>query len=150
MDEFSHNIDEQIRRAIARGEFENLPGKGKPLELSENPHEDPGWRLAFRMLQSSGYTLPWIEKRRTIENEIEAARADLERSWLWQQSALAERQPREFIEAEWQRAMALFRRRITDLNRQIFSYNLEVPASQFQRLPLNADQEIEKIATALD
>ncbi len=150
MDEYSHNIDEQIRRAIARGEFENLPGKGKPLDLRENPHEDPGWRLAFRMLQSSGYTLPWIEKRRTIENEIEAARADLERSWLWRQGALGERQPREFIETEWQRAMARCRARVKDLNRRIRSYNLEVPASQFQRLPLNADREIEKIMALSD
>jgi len=30
---FQTNVDEQIREAIARGEFDNLPGKGKPLDL---------------------------------------------------------------------------------------------------------------------
>ena len=30
---FQTNVDEQIREAIARGEFDNLPGKGKALDL---------------------------------------------------------------------------------------------------------------------
>jgi hypothetical protein len=30
---FQKNVDEKIKEAIARGEFDNLPGKGKPLDL---------------------------------------------------------------------------------------------------------------------
>ena len=30
---FQKNVDEKIREAIARGEFDDLPGKGKPLDL---------------------------------------------------------------------------------------------------------------------
>ena len=30
---FQRNADEKIKEAIARGEFDNLPGKGKPLNL---------------------------------------------------------------------------------------------------------------------
>jgi len=30
---FHKNADEKINGAIARGEFDNLPGKGKPLDL---------------------------------------------------------------------------------------------------------------------
>lgn len=35
--------DMQIRKAIERGEFDNLPGAGKPLDLSD--HHDPDWWL---------------------------------------------------------------------------------------------------------
>jgi hypothetical protein len=28
------NVDEKIEEAIARGEFDNIPGKGKPLDLA--------------------------------------------------------------------------------------------------------------------
>lgn len=35
--------DMQIRKAIERGEFDDLPGSGKPLELSD--HHDPDWWL---------------------------------------------------------------------------------------------------------
>ena len=31
-------IDQQIREAQERGEFDNLPGKGKPLDLAPNPY----------------------------------------------------------------------------------------------------------------
>lgn len=35
--------DMQIRKAIERGEFDNLPGSGKPLDLPD--HHDPDWWL---------------------------------------------------------------------------------------------------------
>ncbi|MEA3440806.1 MAG: DUF1992 domain-containing protein [Chloroflexota bacterium] len=54
-------IEEHIRRAMEEGKFDDLPGKGKPLRLDHNPHEDPQWRTAYRMLRNSGFTLPWIE-----------------------------------------------------------------------------------------
>jgi len=57
------NAEEQIRRAIEEGKFDNLPGKGKPLNLEQNPFEDPEWRLANHVLITSGFSLPWIEKR---------------------------------------------------------------------------------------
>ncbi len=34
-------IDKVIREAIGRGEFDNLPGAGKPLDLSDA--DDPDW-----------------------------------------------------------------------------------------------------------
>ena len=36
-----------IREAMERGEFENLPGKGKPLELPDN--DDPNWWIRRKM-----------------------------------------------------------------------------------------------------
>jgi hypothetical protein len=35
-------VDGQIRRAMARGDFDNLPGAGKPIEGIGEPH-DPDW-----------------------------------------------------------------------------------------------------------
>jgi hypothetical protein len=32
------NIEELTQRAIQEGKFSDLPGKGKPLRLDENPH----------------------------------------------------------------------------------------------------------------
>ena len=32
---FQRNVDEKIKEAIARGEFDNLPGKGKALDLDD-------------------------------------------------------------------------------------------------------------------
>ena len=52
----------QIEKAIARGEFDNLPGQGRPLDLDD---EDPLWpaeiRMARRILRNSGYDNPAAE-----------------------------------------------------------------------------------------
>ncbi len=57
------NIEDHIRRAIEEGKFDDLPGKGKPLKLEDDPFVDPEWRLAHHMLRCSGFSLPWIERR---------------------------------------------------------------------------------------
>ncbi len=45
------NIEDLIQRAIQEGKFSDLPGKGKPLRLDDNPHADPDWQLAYHLLE---------------------------------------------------------------------------------------------------
>lgn len=149
MDELPRSIEEQIRQAIARGDFDNLPGKGKPLDLSENPHEDPGWRLAYRLLKENGYTLPWIETRQNIELDYEKALKSLQQSWDWRKNA-AGRRGLVHAEREWQQALQNFREQMFKLNRRIRDYNLEIPSNQFQRRLINIEQEIANITIAPD
>lgn len=48
-------IEFMIRDAIQKGEFENLPGEGKPLELkTPNPFESKEQSLISRMMKSAG------------------------------------------------------------------------------------------------
>jgi len=63
-------VDQQIREAQERGDFDRLPGRGRPL-----PRDDWGgdWGLAYHVLKQAGETLPWI----TLANEIEAAQERL-------------------------------------------------------------------------
>ena len=141
------NVEEHIRRAMEEGKFEDLPGKGKPLDLDENPLEDPDWRLAHQMLRSSGYTLPWIEISREIEKEIDTATQSLARTWAWRQTSHTSGEIAEEVEFEWQQAVARFREQITTLNERIFSYNMGVPAERFQKPILNVDREINRLTS---
>jgi DnaJ family protein C protein 28 len=143
------NVEEHLRKAMAEGKFDNLPGKGKPIHLDEsNPHADPGWELAYRMLKESGYSLPWIEAVREIQKDIEAARKDLRIAWEWHQAALTEFKPGSFPNGEWERATKAFKAKIATLNQRIRDYNLEVPAARFQRPVLNYERELLKITGA--
>ena len=140
------NIEEHLRQAIKEGKFDNLPGKGEPLHLDKtNPHADPDWELAYRMLKDSGFSLPWIETIREIEQDIEAARNDLRIAWEWYQSASSKPQPGSNPSAAWERSQALFKEKIDSLNKRIRDYNLQVPNTHFQRPVLNYEREIEKI-----
>lgn len=139
------SIEERIRQAIQEGKFDALPGKGKPLYLDENPHEDPSWRLAYHVLRSSGYTLPWIAARQDIETEIEVARQGLRRAWAWRQEALQGALPHqcyEQVEAVWQGVVETFGKQAEGLNKRIFAYNLEAPLERFQLRLLKVEQEI--------
>lgn len=134
------DIEEQIRRAIEEGQFDNLPGKGRPLKLEDNPHENPEWRLTYVMLKNSGFSLPWLEERREIEEAVEKAHADLQRAWNKLKSS---RQ----AEVGWEGAIEAYRQRIGELNRRIMHYNLSVPSSHFHMRVIDADQVIQSLST---
>ena len=136
-----NSVDEQISRAIEKGEFDNLPGKGKPLNLEENPFEDPQWRTAYSLLRNSAFTLPWIGTRKEIENDLSQARHTLLRTWKWHQRMLKTDHSTPEIKAEWERALQEFGARIEALNKRILVYNLEVPSNLLQIPQFNAEEE---------
>jgi DnaJ homolog subfamily C member 28 len=141
------DIDDAIKKAMQAGQFDDLPGKGKPLNLDENPLADPEWELAHHVLKSGGFTLPWIETRQQIEKELAEALANLKRAWEWKQSAAAQIIPPAQVELQWQQGLSAFREKVISLNKRIRDYNLEAPADRFHLLVLNGDKEIEAIVS---
>src|SRR3990172_10749312 len=101
-------IEEIIQQAIKDGAFDNLPGKGKPLNLEDNPFIDPEWQLAYHLLKQNGFAPQFIEERQAIEVELAAAREALARSWAWRQKALAAGKRADWVQAEWGRAREKF------------------------------------------
>lgn len=58
--------EERIGRAIARGEFENLPGAGSPLSLEDDALVPIEVRAAYRMLKNAGLVPPEVAERREV------------------------------------------------------------------------------------
>ena len=140
-------VEQKIKEAMKQGEFDNLPGKGKPINLDENPFEDPTMRTAYRLLKNNNFSLPWIEERKDLDASVEGALADLARSWrAYQESRRARRRPPAQAESDWQKVLGNFRRQVSDLNRRIAAYNLRAPSTTFHRLPVDAEREINKLA----
>ncbi len=64
--------DERIRAAMERGDFDNLPGAGKPLDLAENPYA--GHRsLEFHILKSNHLVPREIALGQEIDAELASA-----------------------------------------------------------------------------
>ena len=145
MNRWESLIDQKIREAMEQGEFDNLSGKGAPIDLSENPFEDPDWRTAHRLIRNAGFAPAWIEERKDIEFEIDAARNQLKRVWTILQNALGTKNERE-ARTRWEKALALYRQQATQLNRRIVAWNLKVPASGFRRKRIDAEREIEEVS----
>lgn len=64
---FSHIIAERkIQEAIRNGELDNLPGKGKPLELEDESHIPEELRLAYKILKNADCLPPELELKKEI------------------------------------------------------------------------------------
>ncbi|HEU5236640.1 MAG TPA: DUF1992 domain-containing protein, partial [Pyrinomonadaceae bacterium] len=50
---FHRNSDEKIKEAIAKGEFDNLPGAGKPLDLDAYFATPEPLRMGYSILKSA-------------------------------------------------------------------------------------------------
>ena len=142
------DIEELIRQAMLAGKFGDLPGKGKPLHLGDNPHANPEWRLAYHLLQSNGFVLPWIEQRHDIEQEFAAACGNVARSWDWRNSIEAKKFPADQITNEWHQALESFSNQVQHLNQRVRDYNLQAPAVDFQMPAINVQREIERLTAA--
>jgi DnaJ family protein C protein 28 len=139
------SIEDDILKAIEEGKFDHLPGKGKPLRLEQDPHEDPEWRLAFHILKNAGYKLPWMEARQDILFELDACRKALQQAWDLQKQALERGEARVSVEAEWRRAADDFKEKLTQINHRIRDFNLQAPGGRFHLRHLSIDKEIEAV-----
>jgi hypothetical protein len=51
---FDKLVEEMIKKAQERGEFDNLPGKGKPIDLSAYFEASEDMRMAYSILKNAG------------------------------------------------------------------------------------------------
>jgi hypothetical protein len=110
-------IDQQIREAQERGDFDNLPGQGRPLP--SEPWDDE-WGLAYHILRQAGETLPWI----SLSRDIEVAQTKL-RALL--------RDAATVPCAERARARERYLREAAALDKLLQEYAFVVPSRQLER-----------------
>lgn len=71
---FEKIVEERIKQAQKRGDFENLSGAGKPLPKEDLSHVSEELRLAYRILKNADCLPPEVE----LKNEIRETEALLE------------------------------------------------------------------------
>lgn len=72
---FEKIVEERIRRAMERGEFEDLRGTGEPLALEDDSHLPEDLRLAYKILKNAECLPPEIELRKDIEKTEDLLRS---------------------------------------------------------------------------
>jgi hypothetical protein len=66
-------VEEQIRKAIAEGEFDNLPGKGQPLDLDAYFQTPEDLRMCYSILKNAQV----VPEEAQMLKDIEALREEL-------------------------------------------------------------------------
>ena len=95
-------VERQIREATDRGEFDNLPGAGKPIADLDKPHDELWWVKQKLRREDFAYLPPTMALRKEAEDALEAA-------------------SRAASEAEVRRIVAGINRKITEGNRKAAS-----------------------------
>jgi hypothetical protein len=63
-------VEQRIREAAERGEFDDLPGAGQPLPLDDDPLVPEKVRVAHRILKNAGYVPPEAQQMSEINQLI--------------------------------------------------------------------------------
>ena len=71
---FTKIIEERIRRAQKKGDFENLAGSGKPLVFDDDRCVSEDLRLAYKILKNADCLPPEIELKKEIQQTEELLR----------------------------------------------------------------------------
>lgn len=66
MHAFEAIAEQRISEAVARGEFDHLPGQGQPLNLDEDLLVPEDLRMAYRILKNAGYVPPEVHTLQEI------------------------------------------------------------------------------------
>lgn len=144
-------MDELIEEAMRNGEFDNLSGRGKPLNLSKNLFGQET-ELAYGLLKNNDYTLPWIAQRREILEEIERFREGLKEMWGQYSAEYQVSQDeltRAALEAGWRHYLNIeVEAAIQRFNKKIADVNLKQPREVGEILKLTPKQELARAGAA--
>ena len=66
MNFFERIAENRILEAIEAGEFDNLRGKGQPLNLQDESHIPPELRMAYKILKNADCLPPELELRKEV------------------------------------------------------------------------------------
>ncbi|KAM7311698.1 dnaJ homolog subfamily C member 28 isoform X1 [Ixodes scapularis] len=135
-------VEDLIQESIARGEFNNLPGSGKPLKFApENPYVDSTTQKLNQVLIANGYVPEWVMLEREIREEKEKVRTKL-RDHRAQLGCL----PLSGEEKQlWDTVVQGMASSVTHINRKIDKFNMVVPLFNKQQLHFQLVRESEKI-----
>ena len=85
--------EERIREAIRAGDFDDLPGAGRPLDLDDDKLIPEELRIAYRILKNAGSLPPEVEARKeraSLQKLVAAATDDVARRRALAKLALIE------------------------------------------------------------
>ncbi|MFV0423015.1 DUF1992 domain-containing protein [Oleidesulfovibrio sp.] len=71
MNPFAYIAERKIQEAIERGELDDYEGKGKPIQLCDDPLVPPELRMAYKMLKNSGYLPPEAQDLKEVHTILE-------------------------------------------------------------------------------
>lgn len=128
-------VEDLIQESMARGDFDNLPNAGKPLQHDNyNPYLDVATHKLNQVLIDNGYAPEWVQ----LEKEIRGEKEWLRETLRGQRTLLDDHPLPEEQTGKWNSFLSSLDPYLHDLNKKIDKYNLVVPvlSKQMVHFPL--------------
>lgn len=134
-------VEDLIQESMAKGDFDNLSGKGKPLKkFSGCSYIDPMTHNLNRILIDNGYQPEWILMQKEIKDTIEQLREALLVSRKRLGNPLS-----PGGQKQWNQVCEQFQEDIRKLNKRISDFNLIVPILTRQKVHFDAQKEVIRV-----
>ncbi len=140
-------MEDLIEDGRRRGLFENLPGKGKPLDLEQNIYEG-SQTLANQIMKANDIKPAWLSHRLGVVEKIETFRAEMARTWQRYRTNFAyapDENHRQALNVGWNEVCQGWQVAVDKLNKEIDSYNLKRPPAQIELYKLLLADELKRI-----
>lgn len=146
--EFSDLIEDLIQDGQERGVFDNLKGRGKPLDLKANLYEGDS-SLANELMKEHKIVPLWLARRNTVNLAIDELRQDIGRRWQRHEQAyrLAQDKGRRMaLRLSWSAQCREWEGEIRAINKLIDDFNLRRPVDGMEIFKLRLDDELARAA----
>ncbi|XP_053182702.1 dnaJ homolog subfamily C member 28 [Scomber japonicus] len=133
-------VEDLIQESMARGDFRNLGGAGKPLNKFEyNPYADPMTHNLNRILIDNGYQPPWVVTQRDIRDSAAQIRKRLLEGRARLGDPMTQRE-----RSQWEQLCTSVEEELVKVNKIVDNYNLIVPMINMQMVHFSLSREIDR------
>ncbi len=143
--DWSNLIEDLIQDGLERGAFDDLKGKGEPLDLKKSLY-GAEWELAHKLMKENDVLPPWIARRNEITAQIDHFRLDVRRAWTRHEQAFRYAQAKgqkDALSLSWDDVCRQWERELGLLNKQIRDFNLGRPVENVEMFELELARELE-------
>lgn len=136
-------VEDLIQDSMAKGEFDDLPGMGKPLppKTAYCPYVDSATHNLNEVLVNNGYAPEWIQLEKDIRNMLSEDKDALLRERL----KLGPEPLNDYNVRKWADLQFEFSEKIKQINRRVNDFNLIVPIIKLQKVHIQPQKEIAKV-----
>lgn len=146
-------IDKALQDLFDNEDLRNLPGTGKPLNLSKDGNIPSDMRMAYKIMQENDVAPDWIMLRKELEQNEAKLRDRIQRTARNYLSALAGADRvtkdqaaafRQNAEAQWTSAQKAIDVAVQQHNDRVLTYNLKIPTGVSPRRRFDFLREVDK------
>ncbi len=145
--DWNNLIDDIVEDGRSQGMFDNLKGKGKPLNLNKNPFSQSN-EISNSLLKENKMVPAWLSQRNEAKAQIEALRQKISRTWRRYDQEYRFAQDagiKSGLEIAWDDEIKNWETAVLKINKLIDSYNLKRPVNNLEMYKIRLDDELARV-----